>query len=265
MAGREPLQRSSKQVTLLGKQYKTTLDSVTFGLILDLWGVEDKPFDSFRTKYKKYAERKRRNREEPVAFANWREVASRDNTPEEQQWQSIPTTAYTVERFLLDGVLFRSDILQKRKGLKTDNSCIISHANISYATEKQRTAPQRIEKCYGRLQGVYVHFKYPPSKQQLKNATTKRKMDPCKVGVPFLILGKCSWYMQKAVPHINTGLTQIKPHPAWDRDCPFVKLSDCLSMNVAYWPADPFSQVTEESEMVVITHHEEVPVVYNVI
>ena len=175
----------------------------------------------------------------------------------------MPATAYKVERILLDGVLFRSDTLQKRKNLKTDNSCVICHSNISYATGRQRRAPQRVEKCYGRVQDFYVHFKYPPSKDQMKRATHKRRLVPHEVGVPFLVLAKCSWYMQTQQPDEVTGLTRIKPHPAWDKDCPFVKVQDCLSMNIAYWPADPFSEVTDQSQMFVITHHDEVPVMYN--
>lgn len=264
LAGNTALQKSSKQITLLGKQTKVNLDSVSLNLVLDMWGVEDKSFDSFRDKYKKYADEKKRKREVPEVFAKWRCLVNQDNTAEEQKWQSIPETAYKVERVLLDGVLFRCENLQIRKGLKTDNSCVICHANISYAVGKQRRAREQIEKCYGRFDdAIYVHFKYPPSKQQLSDATHKKRLDPCKVGVPYLVLGKCTWYMQAEEPHQITGLTQIKPHPEWDKDCPFVKLQDCLALNVAYWPANPFEEVTKESDMVVITHHEEVPVVYN--
>jgi hypothetical protein len=175
----------------------------------------------------------------------------------------MPQEAYMVERILLDGVLFRSEKSQQRKGSKTDNSCVISHANISYAVGKQRKALQRIEKCYGRFQDFYIHFKYPPSKLQLKSATHKQRIDPAKVGVPFLIVGCCDWYMQKAECHSITGLTEIAPHPDWNRDCPLVKIQDCLSMNVAYWPVNPYCQLEPDSNMLVITHHEEVPVIFN--
>ena len=235
-----------------------------FELLQDLWGVEDKAFDTFRDRHKAYVLRCRQTRKEPVTFSQWQEVAARPNTPAELKRQSMTNVAYQVNRLMLDGVLFRSDRSQKNKGSKTDNSSLICHSNISYATGKQRKAPQVIEKCYGRAQDFYLHFKYPPSKQQLQRATHKQRIDPYKVGVPFLIVAFCDWYMQMDEKHEVTGLTQITPHPSWNHDCPLVKIQDCLSMNVVYWPTKPFEPVTDNSDMVVITHHEEVPVRFNV-
>ena len=61
--------------------------------------------------------------------------------------------------------------------------------------------------------------------------------------------------------------------------CPLVRLQNCLPMNVVYWPANPMalleklnqeingeeskSSSPDDPHMVVITHHEEVPVVVN--
>ena len=233
-------------------------------LLQDLWGVEDKAFDTFRDRHKAYVLRCRQTRTVPIAFSQWQEVATRPNSPAELKWQSMPNVAYHVSRLMLDGVLFRSDRSQKQKESKTDNSGIICYSNISYATGKQRKALQRMEKCYGRAQDFYLHFKYPPSKQQMQSATHKRRIDPYKVGVPFLIVAFCDWYMQRGENHEVTGLTQITPHPSWNNDCPLVKIQDCLSMNVVYWPANPFELVTDNSDMVVITHHEEIPVIFNV-
>jgi hypothetical protein len=263
LAGNKPVQKAAKKCSLLGKQRQTALDSRTFGFIQDLWCVEEKAFDAFRDKYKAYQLNSRQRGAVPAAFDKWRCVASRPNTNQEEQWQSMPQTAYMVERILLDGVLFRTEKSQQRKGSKTDNSCVISHANVSYAEGEQRSAAQRIEKCFGRLQDFYLHFKYPPSKEQLRKATHKRRIDPYKVGVPFLIVGWCDWYRQKSGNHHITDLPLIAPHLPWNNDCPLVKVQDCMSMNVAWWPADPFSAVTVDSDMVVITHHEEVPVIYN--
>ena len=264
LAGNAPLQPAVKKISLLGKQCKVNLTPRMFELFQDLWGVEDKPFDSFRDKYKAYVASCRPTNTPPQTFGTWQYWASKPNTAQMLQWQSMPQTAYKVERILLDGVLFRTDKSQLRKGSITDNSCVICHANINYATGKQRRALHRTEKCYGRLQDFYLHFKYPPSKQQLTKAIYKQRIDPAKVGVPYLIVGYCDWYIQLPDCQPITGLTQIKPHPEWRRDCPLVKITDCLSMNVAFWPVDPFSEMTEDVTMVVITHHEEVPVIFNV-
>lgn len=80
-------------------------------------------------------------------------------------------TVWEVHRLDLDGVLFRTEVGQNRKKteMKTDNSCIIGwtevlRTNIKNKREKRRgnkNATQK-EKCYGRIQRLYVHFMYPP-------------------------------------------------------------------------------------------------------
>jgi hypothetical protein len=135
------------------------------------------------------------------------------------------------------------------------------------------------EKCYGTVNNFFLHFKYPPTKEQLAGATTKSKIDPLKVGVPFLVVADCAWYRETSTKHPISGLTQIQPHPQWNLDCPLVRMQDCLPMNVVYWPAKPLellekltneingeeskSSSPDDPNMVVITHHEEVPVVVN--
>jgi hypothetical protein len=278
LAGKRPLKAANKSFELLGKQKPVHLCLRTFQHIQDLWCAEDKQLDTFRDLHRAYECQRKASKQQFSSFADWRVLVSRANTAEQLQWQAMSHTAHEIERVTLDGVLFRSERSQNRKQSKTDNSCIVCMTEIDYTTGRQRRKKTGIEQCYGRVQTFYLHFKFPPSKEQLREATFKSRIDPAKVGVPFLVVALCDWFMSSAQPYENTKLTQIEPNQLWNNDCPVVDLQDCLSMNVCFWPANPVAVMRQTkadkhrgendeammvTDLVVITHHEEIPVVVN--
>ena len=147
---------------------------------------------------------------------------------------------WEIGRVTLDGVYFRSQKVQEHKGSKTDNSCISGEVNVDLRKNaRQRDVSVVEESCYGIIKTFYLHFMWPPSFPHLWNATTKKKIDPDKITeVPWLVVADCRWFGPLENRH-ETGLVQLRPDPNWDADCPFIRLQDCHSMNVVFWPVDP--------------------------
>ena len=198
--------------------------------------------------------------------------------------------AWEIDRVTLDGVYFRSSKVQHRKNSKTDNSCIVANVNVDErSSSRQRSATvSRNVTCYGIVQTFYLHFMYPPSNEQLLAATTKSKLDPSKINIPWMVLAYCDWYLPKGNGiHPATGLVHITPEADWNESCPLIRMQDCQSVNVAFWPTDPIRKYrnrltrmfkecpssddedekqpehkfAEEDDYLVITHHEQVPVI----
>lgn len=288
LVGNAALLPAAKVIKLLGRQQLVVLSQRLFKLLQDQWASYNPLFRTFRDNYDKYYKaEKKKPHPNVVLFRNWKVD---QNTEEQKQWQKMNKKAWEVGRVLLDGVYFRSQKVQRHKGTKTDNSCITGEVNIDQRTSiRQRNVTVTSETCYGKIETFYLHFMYPPSDEQLRAATTKSKLDPSKINIPFVIVAHCDWFVPIATGfHAGTGLPQITPYNNWNTDCPLIRMQDCWAANVAFWPVNPIRKYrnlltkmfvedassdeddeckeAEESDpyehdYLVISHHEKVPVI----
>jgi hypothetical protein len=139
-------------------------------------------------------------------------------------------TVWKVKHVTIDGVLFRTQQSQQRKGSITDNSCIVGYVNV------QRNNRVVKEKCYGVIRRMYLHFMYPPPSKSTYKLTTAKLKD---IQVPWIVCAWCDWYETLGQDPI-TGLTRIRPNPFWDH-CPLHDMKNCHPSNVVFWPEDPFN------------------------
>lgn len=154
-----------------------------------------------------------------------------------ERWQTMDATVWEIDRVTLDGVLFRSEKCQNNKnnGTVTDNSVLTGE------TEVVREGVTTKERCYGIAETFYLHFMYPSDPARLKQATTKRRINPAQVGVPWAVFAKCRWYEQlpdKHPPH--NGLTQCIRNVEWD-ECALIAMQNCFAMNCVLWPSQPIN------------------------
>lgn len=70
-------------------------------------------------------------------------------------------TVWELHRATIDGVLFRTSKVQRRKRNRTDNSCVVGYVNVR--DDSNRAV---VQKCYGVIQRLYLHFMYPPPTNQ---------------------------------------------------------------------------------------------------
>ena len=130
----------------------------------------------------------------------------------------------------MDGVLFRAEPLESRKGLVTNNSYIIGETIVDGSKVK----------CYGRIQRFYLHFMRPPNPGELREATIDGKIDPNKIhSTPWCVLVWCKWYDKHGINPVN-GLVQVQHRPNWNQGCPFIDFTHCLPRNCQCWPTVPF-------------------------
>ena len=255
---KRPVQEQKHNLVLLGKQRKRTADDWLFGQLQDQWAIRSKPYDRFKDAYSTYVRNCRSRNKEPATFSTWNPLNRDPQTEEEDQkrqeqlkWQSMATTLFEIDRLEMDGVLFRTERIQNAKQTKTDNSCIIAET-ITYGRDAARSRSTQKERCYGRIQQLYLHFMYPPSDEELQCATLKGKIDPYKITqVPWAMFALCNWYEDKGVNPLNK-LTQVEYNPHWtERDqggCPLVAMDNCLSANCVLWPSMPYDDSKYDAE-----------------
>ena len=81
---------------------------------------------------------------------------------------------------------------------------------------------------------------YPPSSEELKQATCNGRIDPKKIrNVPWCVLVWCKWYEGAGSNPIN-GLVQVRYKKNWNQGCPFIDLTHCFPKNCVCWPSVPF-------------------------
>jgi hypothetical protein len=235
---RQPVPEALGVIGLLGKQIKQQANDWLFQQLQDQWGSRNIHFNTFRKKYADYKKQCEDKNESPQEFQNW--TAHGPRTSREKQWQSMDKCVYEVERVTLDGILFRSEPSQDRKGTKTDNSYIYGQTKVT-----DRNGQTTTEDCYGRIQKLYLHFMYPPTSPDLENATDKRRIDPYKIQTaPWHVYVKCKWYKSPTEQSYNpiNGLLQVQNRSNWDNSCPFISLSNCYAKNLMLWPSLPFDE-----------------------
>jgi hypothetical protein len=239
---REPLPQARGEIRLLGKQVKRKGSDWLFDQLLDQWGSRDVHFNTFLQKYKDYKATCDEKEQTPQEFRNWTDGRRRSSSVLEKKWQSMDACVYEVERVTLDGVLFRTGPSQNRKNTNTDNSYILGE---TYVNRDEVTT--RVD-CYGRLQKIYLHFMYPPTPEDLKQATDERRIDPYKISTaPWKVFVKCKWYRtSKDLPSESynpiNGLLQVHHDENWNTGCPFIALRDCYAKNLMLWPSVPFDE-----------------------
>ena len=237
---RKPVPEQCGVIDLLGKQTKRQANDWLFQQLQDQWGSRNVPFNTFRKKYDDYKEDCRRKNEAPQEFRTW--TAGGPRSDKEKQWQMMDGRVYEVERVLLDGVLFRTEPSQDRKGTKTDNSYISAQTKVV-----QPNGETTDEDCYGKIQKFYLHFMYPPTPADLKQATDHQRIDPYKIQTaPWNVYVQCKWYTSpndraQTYNPIN-GLMQVQHRSNWDTGCPFISLSNCYAKNLMLWPSLPFDE-----------------------
>ena len=172
-------------------------------------------------------------------------------------------TVWEMHRATIDGVLFRTSKVQRRKRSRTDNSCVVGYVNVQDDSNRQQ-----VQKCYGVIQRLYLHFMYPPPSNQTYKLTVEKLKN---IQVPWIVCAECDWFEE--IGHDSTtGLTHIRPNQFW-ADCPLIDLVDCHPSNVVFWPATPFDpdkfdddghpieesadNFTGDGTYVVITHSDE--------
>ena len=157
---------------------------------------------------------------------------------------------WEVERLTMDGVLFRTELIENRKQNKADNSCIVGET-YTYGREPAQLhrRSRGPEKCYGRIQRFYLHFMYPPSPEELRFATENSRIDPNKVTtVPWAVFAECTWYEDKGSDPKNQ-LTQVQYNATWtENQCPLISMDNCQSCNVALWPSVPYDDAKYDSK-----------------
>jgi len=255
---KRPVQAQKHNLVLLGKQRKRTVDDWLFGQLQDQWAIRSKPYDRFKDAYSTYVENCQSSIKEPATFSTWIPLNRDPQTEEEkrkrqeqQKWQSMRKTVFEIDRLQMDGVLFRTELIQIEKQTKTDNSCIIGET-LTYGRNAARSRSTQKERCYGRIQRLYLHFMYPPSDEELKCATLKGKIDPYKITqVPWAVFALCNWYEDKGVNALNL-LTQVEYNPFWsERDkggCPLIAMDHCFSANCVLWPSMPYDDSKYDAE-----------------
>lgn len=241
---KKPVPTATGTIQLLGKQRKVTACDWLFAQIQDHWTVLSKPYKRFRQRYETYVRNCNSN---PLPFHNWKSFRPNPSeSPENEQkryeqertWQSMNTQLWDVERIALDGVLFRTEPSQIRKGTISDNSYIIGETNV----QDEDTHVTTREKCYGRIQKIHLHFMHPPSSEQVKQATDACRLDPYKISnIPWCVLLECKWYKVHDI-NPNSGLVQVQHRGNWNKGCPFIDTSHCFARNCMLWPSSPFDQ-----------------------
>jgi hypothetical protein len=247
LLNKQPVQEQKQHLILLGKQYRRVVSDQTFSWLQDQWAVRSKPYDRFKDSYNTYVRNCNLQKRFPVRFSKWNPFNRDPQTEEEKKkrnqqklWQSMEKTVWEVERLTMDGVLFRTELLEKRKHNKTENSCIVGET-YTYGRESAQRS-RYPEKCYGRIQRFYLHFMYPPSPEEWQVATEDGRVDPNKVTtVPWAVFAECTWYEDKGIDP-KTQLTQVQYNAAWtEQQCPLISMDNCYSWNVALWPSVPYN------------------------
>ena len=72
-------------------------------------------------------------------------------------------TVWELHRATIDGVLFRTSKVQRRKRNRTDNSCVVGYVNVR--DDSNRAV---VQKCYGVIQRLYLHYVPTPNKSNLQ-------------------------------------------------------------------------------------------------
>ena len=176
-------------------------------------------------------------------------------------------TVWELHRATIDGVLFRTSKVQPQKRNRTDNSCVVGYVNVQNGTGRNQGA-RAVQKCYGVIQRLYLHFMYPPPKTQTYKLTVE-KLE--RITVPWCVFAECDWY-EELGKSPTTGLTRIRKNDFW-ADCPLIDLANCHPSNVVFWPETPFDPMkfdedghpieesadnfTGDGTYVVITHSDE--------
>lgn len=279
--GKDSVQPAEGYVVLMGKQIKRGVSDEAFKNLQNEWAIRDKEYDKFKDSYETYETRCKEQKKVPDSFANWNPLRSptteSDRKKREKQckWQSMTNTVWEVQRLTMDGVLFRTELIQNSKGVKTDNSYVIGETYTSDRQPDQRNTRSRLpEKCYGRLQRLYLHFMYPPSDEDLAAATEHGKLDPHKItNVPWAVFALCRWYEVMGVNPRNQ-LQQVRYNKQWTSGlCPLICMYSCFSTNCMLWPSTPFdnNKYDDEGKLIpgevdeldyseelhdVITHHD---------
>lgn len=150
----------------------------------------------------------------------------------------MDNTVWTVTRATVDGVLFRTRPNQKKKKVKTDNSCMVGEVNVSLADGRQEK-----QKCYGVIKRFFCHFMYPPPKAKTY------KLNPrtlAALNVPWILCAECDWY-EHLGEQAETGIVRIQPNPFWEAS-PIHNMANTLPVNAAFWPEVSFdpNHFTEE-------------------
>jgi hypothetical protein len=245
---KQPLQEEKNCVVLKGKLKKRTVTEVEMKYLQDQWAVRSKPYDVFKDSYGTYVKNCNSRKVIPATFANWNPLGSRVPRNEEEQkkrdeqmkWQSMESTVWDVERLEMDGVLFRTQPSQDRKHSKTDNSCLIGWVNTHGREANSRQV--RVEKCYGRIVRLFLHFMHPLSSRELECATEKGNLDPNKIPahVPWAVFAECTWY-EVIGTNPKTKLVQVQYNPHWSEGrCPYISMDHCISENCSMWPSVPY-------------------------
>ena len=172
-------------------------------------------------------------------------------------------TVWELHRATIDGVLFRTSKVQRQKRNRTDNSCLVGYVNVQNGRNQGA-----VQKCYGIIQRLYLHFMYPPP----SNQTYKLTMEKLKsITVPWCVFAECDWY-EELGKSPTTGLTRIRKND-FRANCPLIDLANCHPSNVVFWPETPFDPAkfdedghpievsadnfTGDGTYVVITHNDD--------
>jgi hypothetical protein len=147
------------------------------------------------------------------------------------RWQKTDDTVSELHRATIDGVLFRTSKVQRQKRNRTDNSCLVGYVNVQNGRNQGA-----VQKCYGIIQRLYLHFMYPPPPNQTYKLTVEKLKD---IKVPWMVCAECLWY-EEIGKAATTGLTRIRPNEFWEEGCPLIDLVDCHPSNVVFWPEAPF-------------------------
>jgi hypothetical protein len=193
-----------------------------------MWTLLDPLFNRFKDRYLTY---KRNNGRQALSFKDWQGHTVK--SPDEDVYCLMDRTIWTVSRFMLDGVLFRTKQYTVGKEMVNHNFCIMGESEV---TGSDRVT--RVTRCYGEIKEVYLHFQYPPMTHQLESATEKGRINPSKVGVPFGVFISCRWFEKIGQNPVNT-LDMIVPVEEWN-SLDLIPLRDCLPISCMFWPSNPF-------------------------
>ena len=81
----------------------------------DEWAVKNKHFRLFREKYRAYVQKCEQSETKPTPFSGWQVRPGIPNTETQKNWQRMDNTVWSVNRATLDGVLFRTRVIQDKK------------------------------------------------------------------------------------------------------------------------------------------------------
>jgi hypothetical protein len=244
---KKPMLEPTGLIELLGAQHKRNCTDWLFKQLQDQWAIKSKPYDRFRDHYDRYVVTCTERKVHAEVFHKWnprqRGPVNEDEEKKRDQqlkWQSMERCVWEVDRIKLDGVLFRTERIQTHKGTVTDNSYVIGETFTYGRQNGSRSRSAQPERCYGRIQKIYLHFMYPPLAEDLVNATDKCRIDPYKIqSAPWAVFLKCKWY-EESEQNPNNGLNQVRYNAAWTQSCPFIAISGCKAMNCILWPSVPF-------------------------